>query len=237
MGDNGDLRFPHRLRFCQDGERLVDDRERFLWEYLSDLDLERDLNARGGVLPRSLGGVLDLPLRTGDGDGDLLLCDSLPAGRENSLCPTDDREEERERLSPSFPLTGPGLEDLCLRESGDFSLSGDAMRLIGGRSDALTRGGAATWSGDGGTSEELLSLEESELLSSEEESELLGFEEAGVLRIFFVPGEGASLDSSGCSCLIGSHSALGGVWDKTLLWHAEGGGELETFSCPSGDSR
>lgn len=138
MGDDGDLLCPHRLRFCQEGERLVEDRERFLRVYLSDLDLERDLNARGGVLPRGLGGVLDLPLRTGDREGDLFLCESLPVGRENSLCPTEDRDEDRERLGPSFPLSDAGLEDLCLRESGDFSLSGDAMRLIGGRSDTLT---------------------------------------------------------------------------------------------------
>lgn len=183
------------------------DRERFLCEYLSGLDLERDLNARGGVRPLCLGGVLELPFRAGDCDGDL--CESLPVAREYSRCTTEDLDEERELLSPGF-------EDLCIKEQGDFPLiSGDAMRLIGGGSGTLTLFVFVKQSGDGGSFEELLSLEESELLSSEEESELLCFDEARDLRLLFVQGEDDFLlKPSGCSCLVGSmfsSSALEGL--------------------------
>lgn len=91
--------------------------------------------------------------------------------------------------------------------------------------------------GDGGSSEEPLSLEESELLSSEEDSELLGFEEAGDLGILCVRGdEDSVLRSSGCSCLVGSHSALGRDSDNAALSRAAGRGELEILACGSGDA-
>lgn len=130
LGDEGDRRRAHLLRSYHEGDCLEDDLERFLNEYLSVLDRERDLNARGGVLTcRRGGGVLDILFLDGDREGDRFFCGCI------SL-PTGDLEEEWEGLRLSLPV-----HFLASRfgDSGDCCLlAGDAIRRIGGGSGLVT---------------------------------------------------------------------------------------------------
>lgn len=119
---------------------------------------------------------MDILFLDGDLEGDRLFCGCI------SL-PTGDLEEEWEwlRLSLSVHFLASRFGD-----SGDCCLlAGDAIRRIGGGSGLVTFSEGFDRSGVECPSEELSSLEESELLSSEDESELLDFEELRDLGLLF----------------------------------------------------